>query len=334
MSVFTRVDRAQLERFLQRFDVGELVAFKGISEGIENTNYFVTTTGGEFVLTLIEQWPADEVPFFLDLMAWLSARGFPSARPMAARDGSLMQSLNERPTALVERLAGESTEEPTGADCEAVGSVLAQLHRAAEGFPQERWDRRGMAWRKQTAARLDPVLEACDHSLLTDEIAFQCRHDFSDLPRGVIHADLFPDNVLFKNGVITGVIDFYYACTDLLVYDVAVTVNQWCSRADGSLEPSRARRLLHAYNAGRPLLARERDAWIAMLRYAALRYWLSRLKDKLFPKQGHLTTIKDPDELRVILTARRAGQAELLALWDEVVSAGPAAAIESAIESG
>lgn len=319
MSVFTRVDRRTLEDFVARFDAGRLMSFKGISEGIENTNYFVTTERGEFVLTLVEQWPAAEVPYFIELMSWLAARGIPSARPIADREGRTLHTLLGRPAALVERLRGESTEEPTEADCARVGAVLARLHRAARGFAMHREDRRGMAWRVETAGRLYPELDADSAAMLRDELAHHAALDWRGLPRGVVHADLFPDNVLFHQGEITGVIDFYYACNDLLVYDVAITVNQWCTLPDGALSDARAGAVLAAYHAVRPLELAERAAWPDMLRYGALRFWISRLKDKIFPKEGHLTTIKDPDAIRVILEHRRGHHDELTALWDEAL---------------
>jgi len=319
MSVFTRVDRLALEHFLARFDSGRLLSFKGISEGIENTNYFVTTERGEYVLTLIEQWEADEVPYFIELMHWLAERGLPSARPIPDREGHRLHTLLGRPAALVERLLGESTEEPTVSDCRQVGAVLAHLHRASDGFPMHRDDRRGMAWRQQVAATLYPELDAATAAVLRDEIAHHAARSWNGLPRGVVHADLFPDNVLFRNGAITGVIDFYYACNDLRVYDLAITVNQWCTMTDGALSRDRVLAVLRAYHAVRALEPAERAAWPDMLRYGALRFWLSRLKDKIFPKDGHLTTIKDPDAIKVILMHRRDNAGAATALWDEAV---------------
>jgi len=320
MSVFTRVDRRSLETFLAGFDVGRLLSFKGISEGIENTNYFVTTDAGEYVLTLVEQWGADEVPYFIELMSWLAERGIPSARPVSDRRGVTLHTLLERPAALVQRLRGESTEEPTPGDCERVGQVLARLHRASDGFPMHREDRRGLAWRQETARMLYPQLDEETAAMLREELAHHVALDWRGLPAGVVHADLFPDNVLFSRGEITGVIDFYYACNDLRVYDLAITVNQWCTLGDGSLDPARTLALLRAYQGERPLQLAERSAWPHMLRYGALRFWISRLKDKIFPKEGHLTTVKDPDAIEIILAQRRHNTDVATALWDEAIA--------------
>jgi homoserine kinase type II len=319
MSVFTRVDRRTLEGFLAGFDAGRLMTFKGISEGIENTNYFVTTDRGEYVLTLVEQWPAEQVPYFIALMSWLAERRIPSARPIPDRAGRTLHTLLGRPAALVERLHGESTEEPTPEDCARVGDVLARLHQAADGFPMHRDDQRGLAWRLATAEMLYPRLDTASAAMLRDELAHHDAGDWHGLPAGVVHADLFPDNVLFSRGRITGVIDFYYACNDRRVYDLAITVNQWCTLPDGALCPDRAHAILRAYHARRPLQPEERAAWPDMLRYGALRFWISRLKDRIFPKEGHLTTIKDPDAIRVILEHRRDNGDEMLALWDEAL---------------
>ena len=320
MSVFTRVDRHSLEAFLRGFDVGSLLHFKGISEGIENTNYFVTTQRGEFVLTLIEQWEADEVPYFIELMSALAANGFPSARPIPDRNGTTLHTLLGRPAALVQRLRGESTEEPTRFDCARVGEVLARLHDASDDFPMRRDDQRGMRWRRETCQVLYPALDRENADVLRDEMAFHLRQDWRHLPRGVIHADLFPDNVLFQHRQITGVIDFYYACNDLRVYDLAITVNQWCTGGDGRLNEDSSHALLSAYQGVRPLRHEERAAWPAMLRYGALRFWISRLKDKIFPKEGHLTTVKEPDDIKIILMDRRESAEHALALWDRATA--------------
>ncbi len=318
MSVFTRIRRPDLELFLARFDVGGLVDFHGISEGIENTNYFVTTEAGEFVLTLVEQWPAEDMPYFIALASWLAARDFPCARPVADLQGRTLHALAARPAALVQRLPGVSTAAPTLAECEAAGTTLAHLHRCALGFPMRRADQRAMAWRVATAQTLEPALEAADRCLLMSEIRHHQAQEWRGLPRGVVHADLFPDNVLFEGGVITGVIDLYYACDESWIYDLAITVNQWCSGADGRLRRDRALATMRGYHARRALVQAERAAWPAMLRYAAQRFWISRLKDQRFPKDGHLTTVRDPDFMRCILEDRRENEPAARALWDEV----------------
>jgi homoserine kinase type II len=321
MSVFTRVDRSTLEHFLAGFDVGELTHFKGISEGIENTNYFVTTSKAEFVLTLVEQWEASEVPYFIELMDWLAARAIPCARPIPNRDGATLHSLLGRPAALVERLRGESTEEPTADNCAKVGAVLARMHLVSADFSMHRNDQRGMQWRESVAQTLYPVIEAADASMLHEELAHHRAQDWRHLSNGVVHADLFPDNVLFNAEDISGVIDFYYACNFYHIYDLAITVNQWCTRTDGALSLPRTTALLRAYHQYRPIDTNERDAWPDMLRYAALRFWISRLKDKIFPKQGLLTTIKDPDTLKFLLAHRKDNASMLRAQLDQALAA-------------
>jgi len=320
MSVFTRVDRSTIEQFLAGFDVGDLSSFKGISEGIENTNYFVTTSKAEFVLTLVEQWEASEVPYFIELMSWLAARAVPCARPIPDRNGITLHTLRGRPAALVERLQGESTEEPTAENCTKVGDVLARMHLASDDFKMHRDDQRGMQWRETVAQSLYPVLAAGDADILRNELAHHRAHDWSHLPYGVVHADLFPDNVLFHAADISGVIDFYYACNFYRIYDLAITVNQWCTLNDGALSSARSTALLRAYHQRRAIEAAERDAWPDMLRYAALRFWISRLKDKLFPKQGLLTTIKDPGVIRTILTHRKDNAATLREQLDQALA--------------
>jgi homoserine kinase type II len=320
MSVFTRVDRSTLEQFLASFNVGKLTHFKGVSEGIENTNYFVTTTNAEFVLTLVEQWEATEVPYFIELMDWLAARGIPCARPIPDRNGTTLHTLLGRPAALIERLSGESTEEPTADNCEEVGAVLARMHLASADFTMHRDDQRGMQWRQSVTQTLYPIVGGADAAILREELAHHLAQDWRHLPHGVIHADLFPDNVLFNATKISGVIDFYYACNFYRIYDLAITANQWCTNTDGSLSVPRSTALLRAYDQTRAIEAGERDAWPDMLRYAALRFWISRLKDKIFPKQGLLTTIKDPGALKTILINRKDNASALRAQLEEALA--------------
>ncbi len=304
MSVYTLIEQGELEAFLQNYAVGELVDFAGISAGIENTNYFVTTTSGKFVLTLFEQLSANELPYFLDLMAFLAEHNVPSAHPVADKNGNYLRSLKNRPAALVQRLQGYDIEIPNPAQCAALGDALGRLHAVGHEFSGKRDNPRGPRWWKETADKLGEHVAGSARQLLDNELKFQAGFRRNDLPRGVIHADLFRDNALFLDNELSGIIDFYYACNDVLLYDLAVTVNDWCCNADGSLDEVRTRAMLEAYCAQRPVQASEIDAWPVMLRAGALRFWLSRLHDKHFPKEGEITHIKDPAVFQRILEQR------------------------------
>lgn len=315
MSVYTPVERDELVEFLRHYDLGELVEHTGISAGIENTNFFVTTGTGKYVLTLFEGLSAAELPYFLNMMAFLAEHQVPSAHPMADRDGHYLRQLNGKPAALVQCLHGVNVEQPTRAQCSALGHALGHMHSVGQAFPETRANTRGPHWWQETKARLLPVLPPDEHDLLQDELAFQARYRHAELPRGIIHADLFRDNAMFEGDTLTGIIDFYYACNDALLYDLAVTVNDWCVNGDGGLEQDKLRSMLSAYHAERPLTAAEHQAWPVMLRAAALRFWLSRLQDKHFPRPGELTHIKDPDVFKRILQQRIAQQAQIHACW-------------------
>ncbi len=305
MSVYTRVEPSQLKEFLHGYPLGELIAYSGVNAGIENTNYFVTTAAGEFVLTLFESTPYQHLPYFLDLMAYLAEHGVPSAHPLADKQGRYLTALCGKPAALVRRLKGSDVREPGSAHCAALGRALGHMHRVGGSFGARRDNDRGPAWREATARKVLPRLNSGDAALLRDELRYQKQNPCPDLPQGVIHADLFRDNALFVDGELTGIIDFYYACNDALLYDVAITVNDWCSDASGALDAQRLGGLLGAYAIERPFTAAERPAWPVMLRAAALRFWLSRLHDLHFPRRGEITHIKDPEVFKRILLEHR-----------------------------
>ena len=317
MSVYTTVDAAELTAFLTRFDIGELVAHEGISEGIENTNYFVYTTRGSYVMTLFEATAFDGLPFFLDLMAYLAENGLPVAHPLPDRDGRYLSELKDRPAAIVMRLEGRSVEAPNPAQCEAIGDAMARMHFIGTGFEQRRGDDRGLAWRRQAAARVLPHLPRALAQDLERELALSERVAQVALPSGVIHADLFRDNALFVDDTLTGLIDFYYAFTGPFLYDLAVLMNDWCT-VPGSpgLDEARARTIAGAYQAVRRVSDEERAAWPEMLRHAASRFWLSRLVDQIFPREGELTTVKDPAVYHAIICERRAIGDALRDVWN------------------
>ncbi|MCK2088556.1 homoserine kinase [Thauera aromatica] len=309
MSVFTPVPESVLAEWLKDYAIGRLIVLKGISAGVQNSNFFVTTTLGRYVLTLFEGMTRAELPYYLHLMAHLSRHGLPVPGPIANRHNEYLGTLQERPAALVMRLSGASEMAPGPDHCAKVGAMLAGLHLAGQSYGRRQDNPRGPAWRVETARAVHDFLPADERRLLDAELAFQATVDLARLPAGAIHADLFRDNVLWEAGDdgevhIGGVIDFYFAGFDALLFDVAVTVNDWCSTPDGRLDPTRSAALLAAYHAERPFTAEEIDAWPAMLRAAALRFWLSRAADFHLPRSGELVLVKNPDEYRDILRLR------------------------------
>jgi len=305
LSVYTPVSEAELDAWLRNYSVGRLQALEPIKAGIENSNYFVTTTQGRYVLTLFERLPAAELPFYLDLMAHLARHGIPSPAPIADLTDQYLQRLNGKPAALVTRLPGASLEHPGEPECAELGALLARMHLAGRSYGAYLENPRGPKWWRLAAADLKPFLGDEESTLLDSELAFQAQHRFPDLPRGPVHADLFRDNALFEAGRISGVIDFYFAGVECLLYDLAVCANDWCLDASLGLERTRADALLGAYAAVRPLAPAERAAWPVMLRAAALRFWLSRLHDFHLPRPGMLVHAHDPAHFRRILECRR-----------------------------
>ena len=301
MSVFTTVTPEQLAPWLKNYDTGTLQDLQGILSGIENTNYFVTTSQGRFVLTLFENLTPSQLPFYLNLMAHLSGHGIPCPKPIADMRGSFLGELNGKPAALVTRIDGAPRLNPTPAHCARVGKVLAEMHLAGQSYPARLDNLRGPRWWTEAAARILPFLAREDAKLLQSEIEFQAGHGTQRLARGVVHGDLFRDNVLFTGDQVGGLIDFYFACTDTLVYDVAITLNDWCMQDDCTLDAERCRHFLEAYRLVRPLGAEEQEHWPLMLRAGALRFWVSRLYDLHLPRPGALTHAHDPGRFRRIL---------------------------------
>jgi homoserine kinase type II len=303
MSVFTTVTVEDLGPFLKRYSIGSLLELKGIAAGITNTNYFVTTTHGRYVLTLFETLAADELPFYVNLMAHLAHHGIAVAAPIANLEDQYVDELNGRPTLLVQCVPGTVVDEPSALQCAEVGEMLAQMHLAARSYQGQMPNPRGPKWWNATAPQLFELMGTDEAEQLRSELALQAEFCFDHLPQGVIHADLFRDNVLLNGDHVGGFIDFYYACNDVLAYDLAITLNDWCVTELGDIDSLRAKALLHGYQTVRPLGLDEIAAWPVLLRAAALRFWVSRLYDFYKPAAGEITYAKDPGHCQRVISA-------------------------------
>ena len=311
MAVYTDITDQELEAFLTDYDVGAALAFKGIAEGVENSNFMLETTAGRYILTVYERRVnRDDLPFFLGLMQHLAAHGYPSATPIADRSGAILKTLRGKPAALVAFLPGLSVRRPTVAHCREAGEGLAWLHKTAEGFTGRRVNALGHgAWAPMFAG-----LEA-DADALKPGLAATIRADLAlfaknwplDLPRGVIHADYFPDNVFFADGRFVGAIDFYFAAWDDLAFDIGSAVNAWCFEADGEFNVTQAQAFLDGYERRRPLSQAERAALPLLAHGAALRFFLTRLVDWSATPAGALVRPKDPLEYERKLAVHREG---------------------------
>lgn len=315
MSVYTTVTPEELSGWLKQYSLGALVELQGIASGIENTNYFVTTGHGRYVLTLFERLSAADLPYYINLMAHLAHHGIPCPSPIATLQNDYLNRLKGKPACLVSCLKGASITAPAPDHCAQVGEMLANMHLAGSSYPAALANPRGPAWWRATAPKIMPKLNPDEAALLKEELRFQALYRHDELPRGVIHADLFRDNALFDNGILAGVIDFYYACNDAWLYDLAIAVNDWCVTEHGAIDAVRTQAMIEAYHAVRPLSAIERGAWPVMLRAGALRFWLSRLYDFHYPRPGELTHAKDPDHFKRILSSHIAKQGELTRTW-------------------
>jgi homoserine kinase type II len=313
MAVFTALTREDIDGFLSHYSLGELLAYEGITSGIENTNYFVDTSTGRFVLTVFERLSFRELPFYLELMRHLARRLLPVPEPQENRSGSLLSEMRGKPAAIVTRVAGRAVEQPSLEQCARIGTLLAHMHVEARDFPLFQPNLRGIGWWKTALPQLEPFVDDATFQFLAEEVIFQDSFHrnptFETLPQGPVHADLFRDNVLWEGGPepkrIGGVIDFYFAGCTLWLYDLAVTVNDWCVEpATGAFDPPRARALLAAYHAARPLTETEHDAWRTVLRAAALRFWLSRLYDLHLPRSAHMLKPHDPTRFELTLKRR------------------------------
>lgn len=302
MAVYTDVDDEALAEFLTRYDIGEATAFKGIAEGVENSNFLLETTRGRFILTLYEKRvDADDLPFFMGVMETLASGGFPSPEPVKARNETIIQTLNGRPAAIVTFLKGMSPRRPNVEQCRQIGAAMAWMHTALKTSHLSRKNDLSVeAWadlfegRESEAAALAPNLA----TQVQNDLKFLRQNwpDSDDLPKGVIHADLFPDNAFFLKGEFSGVIDFYFACHDLLAYDLAVALNAWCFEPRGEFNATKGQALLKGYASQRPLTPDEVKALPVLARGAAMRFFLTRLVDWAETPTDALVQPKNPLE--------------------------------------
>ncbi|GGB90686.1 homoserine kinase [Pseudoduganella buxea] len=321
MAVFTSVSLDDVRPWIAQFPLGEAVALKGIASGIENSNFFLTTQSGdvrtEHVLTIFENLGFEQLPFYLQLMRHLAGHGVLVPEPVPNHDGQLCVPLHGKPAAIVSKLEGSSQMDPQPVHCAAVGDMLARMHLAGRDFPLHQPNLRGIAWWHETAPAVLPHLPEAQVQLLRSEIHFQEAFHGSDLykrlQQGPVHADLFRNNVMFDGERLTGFFDFYFAGCDTWLFDVAVTVNDWCIDLDtGVLDTARVRAMLDAYHAVRPFTAHEQAGWQCALRAGALRFWLSRLYDLYQPRAAEMLTPHDPTHFERILRERIATPAPRL----------------------
>ncbi len=310
MAVYTDITDEELATLLADFDLGQALSLKGVAEGVENSNFLLETETGRFFLTVYERRVrAEDLPFFLELLRWIAGHGFPSATPIADREGRLLKTVRGKPCAIVSFLSGLAVRRPTAAHCREAGAGLAQLHQAAQGFPGSRLNDLGQqAWSAMFAG-LTGAADALKPGLaktISSDLELLAERWPRNLPEGVIHADFFPDNVFFKGGTFAGAIDFYFACVDAFAYDVAIALNAWCFEPDGSFNITSARQLVAGYESRRPLSDLERSVLPVLAHGAAMRFFLTRLHDWGATPSGALVRPKDPLEYERKLAVHRA----------------------------
>lgn len=310
MAVYTDLTDAELDAFLATYDLGTPLAFKGIAEGVENSNFLLETTKGRYILTVYERrMKAEELPYFLDLLTWLADHNYPSAAPVANRDGQTLGQVRGKPAAIVEFLQGMSVRKPSVQHCREAGEGLARLHLAAQGYPGRRANALGQAsWAPMFAGLTDAAddLKPGLSAMIMSDLDTLAKAWPGALPQGTIHADLFPDNVFFLGDKFAAAIDFYFACDDALAYDLAVCLNAWCFEADGGFNVTAGRALVAGYERHRPLSPDERAALPILAWGAAMRFFLSRLYDWGSTPAGALVKPKDPLEYERKLAVHRA----------------------------
>ena len=306
MAVYTSINSNDLNDWIEKFNFKDLVNFKGISSGVTNSNYLIQMAHSNYILTIFEHNNIEELPFYIDLMTYLAKENFLCPRPIENKNGQALGLLKEKPALMVSFLDGKEKAIRSPKSCYLVGQYLAKLHLTANNFPQLNKNTRGLDWVSDMYLNLKKYLSLENQGILELEINYHKEMDKVELPEGIIHGDLFKDNVLFLNDKVSGFIDFYYACNEKFIYDIAIAINDWCIDQDGQINKSMFLEFIKGYRSERKLTDNEQEYLNVSLRLAALRFWLSRLEDFYNAKEGEITSIKDPKHFKDILLDRQA----------------------------
>jgi homoserine kinase type II len=305
MAVYTSINSSDLSNWVKEFNLEEPVNFKGISSGITNSNYLITMPNSKYILTIFEHNSIEELPFYIDLMTYLTEENFLCPRPITNNSRQALGLLKDKPALMVSFLDGKEIATRDLKSCYLVGQYLARLHLTTNNFLQSNENTRDLSWISDMYLNLKECLSLEDQKIIELEINYHKEIDKDELPEGIIHGDLFKDNVLFLNDKVSGFIDFYYACNEKFIYDIAIAINDWCIDDDGKINTLLCSDFIKGYESERRLTDNENEYLNSALRLAALRFWLSRLEDFHNAKEGVITTIKDPNHFKYILLDRR-----------------------------
>jgi len=308
MAVYTSINISDLKDWIKKFDLRDLIDFKGISSGVTNSNYLIHMSDSKYILTIFEHNNIHELPFYVDLMTHLVEQSFLCPMPIKNKIGDALGILKDKPALMVSFLDGKEIVNSDQKSCYLVGESLAKLHLAANDFPSKNKNTRDLNWMSQSYLNLKKFLPPEDYKIIETEIRYHEEIKEIDLPRGIIHGDLFKDNVLFLNGKVSGFIDFYYACNEIFIHDIAIALNDWCIDDMGKIEKSLFLEFMKGYESVRALKVDESKYLNVSLRLASLRFWLSRLEDFHNVKEGEITFIKNPNHFKNILLDRQKEQ--------------------------
>lgn len=301
MAVYTSITFDDLNSFLRLYELSNLKSFKGISAGVTNTNYFVQTDSSKYILTIFEHSQSKDILFYVNLMSFLAKEKVKCPAPIKTKRGDFLGIIKDKPALLVSFLDGKEINTISRDTCCNVGEALAELHKSALDYKFFQENPRGLSWMNKIFVDLNNFLPSEEIKIISDELQFLDKNSSNDLPSGIIHADLFRDNILFKDNRISGIIDFYYACHDSLIYDIAITINDWCIGESSTLDLEKKDYFLKGYNSIRSIEDKEQDFLPYALRFSAMRFWLSRLYDFYFRKDGEMTSVKPPEHFKKIL---------------------------------